>query len=205
MDKKDKFEAMLALAEFSAERMERRRTTEFQIFISYTTLIALGLYVIITKLDVIISKNNILGTIFMNNGAMWVCITLVLINFIYIIWQVAVGRAMNNDASRRNFYVNISQELIGHSPNEKKRGKGFENTIIVNGHYLHQFYDLHLIWKDWSRLLLIGIPTLLHTILLYEVFNLTNYPMYYFVVLILFPVILIVVGIIMEICRYIMT
>lgn len=205
MNKKDQFEAMLALAEFGAERMERRRTTEFQIFISYTTLIALGLYVIITKLDVIISKNNILGTIFMNNGAMWVCITLVLINFIYIIWQVAVGRAMENDASRRNFYVNISQELIGHSPNEKKRGKGFENMIIVNGHYLHQFYDLHLIWKDWSRLLLIGIPTLLHTILLYEVFNLTNYPIYYFVVLILFPVILIVVGIIMEICRYIKT
>ena len=205
MEKKDKFEAMLALAEFGAERMERRRTTEFQIFISYTTLIALGLYVIITKLDVIISKNNMLGTIFMNNGAMWVCITLVLINFIYIIWQVGLGRAMENDAVRRNFYVKKIQELTDYSPPVKIRGKRFENNIIVNGHYLHQFCDLHLIVNHWTRLLLIGIPTLLHTILLYEVFNLTNYPTYYFVVLILFPVILIVVGIIMEICRYIKT
>ena len=46
---KDKFEAMLAIAEFGAKRMEQRRSTEFQIFISYTTLIVLGLYVIITK------------------------------------------------------------------------------------------------------------------------------------------------------------
>lgn len=40
MDKRDKFEIMLALAEFGAKRMEQRRTTEFQIFISYTTVVA---------------------------------------------------------------------------------------------------------------------------------------------------------------------
>lgn len=205
MENKDQFDAMLALAEIGAERIERRRTTEFQIFISYTTLIVLGLYVIITKNDEIISKNNILGTIFMNNSAMWVCLTLGLINFIYIIWQVGLGRAMENDAVRRNFYVKKTQDLTDHSPPEKIRGKGLENSIIVNGHYLHQFCDLHLIVNHWSRFLLIGIPTLLHTILLYEVFILTNYPIYDFVILILFPVSLIIAGIIMEICRYIKT
>ena len=72
---KEKFDAMLALAEFGAERMERRRTTEFQIFISYTTLIVLGIYVIITKHDTV-------DDVFINGSAVFLCILLILINLI---------------------------------------------------------------------------------------------------------------------------
>ena len=74
---KDKFEAMLKLAEFGANRMERRQSTEFQIFISYTTLIVLGLYVIITKHDDV-------DDVFINASATLLCISLAFINFIYI-------------------------------------------------------------------------------------------------------------------------
>lgn len=194
MDKKDKFDAMLALAEFGANRMERRGSIEFQIFISYTTLIVIGLYVIITK------NTDVVGVL-KNISAMLLCTTLVLINIIYIIWQVGLGRAMQNDAVRRNYYVKKAQDLTDRSPPENPRGKRLENSIIVNGHYLHQFCDLHLIVNHWSRFLLIGIPTLLHAILLYEVSKLTNYSTHVFVISILIPISLIVVGIIMEIWR----
>ncbi len=195
MEKKDKFDAMLALAEFGAERMERRRTTEFQIFISYTTVIVIGLYVIITK-------NTDVVSVFKHVSAMLLCTALLLINFIYIIWQVGLGRAMENDAVRRNFYVKKAQELTDMSPPISQRGRRFDNSIIVNGHYLHQFCDLYLIVSHWARFLLIGIPTLLHAILLYEVSKLTNYPKTVYAILILIPASLIVIGIIMEIYRY---
>lgn len=195
MDKKDMFDAMLALAEFGANRMERRGSIEFQIFISYTTLIVIGLYVIITKNDDVVDT-------FKNVSAMLLCTALVLINIIYIIWQVGLGRAMENDAVRRNFYVEKAQELTEKSPPENTRGKRLEYSLIVNGHYLHQFYDLHLMVNHWSRFLLIGIPTLLHAVLSYEVSKLTICPKLVFLISILIPASLIAAGIIMEICRY---
>ena len=190
---KEKFDAMLALAEFGATRMERRGSTEFQIFISYITLIVLGLYVIITNHDKV-------DNIFINASATILCISLVLINFIYIFWQVGLSRAMENDATRRNYYVKISQELIGHYPVVDWRGKNkeVEYIIVVNGHYFHQFYDLHLMWKHWSRLLLVGIPTILHIILMFEISDLTNYPICFCVISIIIPAGLIAAGIIMA-------
>ena len=194
---KDKFEAMLKLAEFGANRMERRQSTEFQIFISYTTLIVLGLYVIITKHDDV-------DDVFINASATLLCISLAFINFIYIIWQVGLGRAMENDATRRNYYVIKAQDLTGRSPTLERRDKNkeVEYTIFVNTKYRHQFCDLHLIWKDWSRLLLVGIPTILHIILLFEVCKLTNCSKWVFIILGLIPAGLIVAGLIIAICKY---
>ena len=209
---KDKFEAMLKLAEFGANRMERRQSTEFQIFISYTTLIVLGLYVIITKHDDV-------DDVFINASATLLCISLAFINFIYIIWQVGLGRAMENDATRRNYYVIKAQDLTGRSPTLERRDKNkeVEYTIFVNTKYRHQFCDLHLIWTDWSRLLLVGIPTILHIILLFEVCKLTNcskwvfiilglipagLSKWVFIILGLIPAGLIVAGLIIAICKY---
>ena len=167
---KDKFEAILALAEFGAKRMEQRRTTEFQIFISYITLIVLGLYILITK------KNDVSGII-KSGSAAFLCISLVLINLIYVIWQIGLGRAMASDATRRNYYIKIAEKLTGHSLCVKKRGKnkGEDNKIIVNTSYHHQFCDLHLIFDDWSRLLLVGTPTILHLILLFQICTVADF------------------------------
>ena len=186
---KDKFEAMLALAEFGAKRMEQRRTTEFQIFISYTTLIVLGLYVIITKKDDV--SNIVEGA-----SAILLSISLALINFIYIMWQIGLGRAMENDATRRNYYVTMAENLVGHPLNVKKRGKnnGEDNKIIVNRNYHHQFCDLHLIWEDWSRLLLVGIPTILHLILLFQICRVANYSTCIYILFVLTPIGLCLLG-----------
>ena len=106
-----------------------------------------------------------------------------------IIWQVGLGRAMENDATRRNYYVIKAQDLTGRSPTLERRDKNkeVEYTIFVNTKYRHQFCDLHLIWTDWSRLLLVGIPTILHIILLFEVCKLTNCSKWVFIILGLIP------------------
>ena len=49
MADKDKFQKMLQLAEFGAKRLEERRSVEFKIFISYTTLLVLALYQLIKQ------------------------------------------------------------------------------------------------------------------------------------------------------------
>lgn len=167
MDKKDKFDAMLTLAEFGANRMERRRTIEFQIFISYTTLVVLGIYVII-------KNQNEVTNVFKNDSVIFLFLALAAINFIYIMWQVGLCRAMENDNVRRNFYVDKAQQLIGIVPNEDIRGEKKESKIVINRNYLDQFRDFHLIFTHWPRLLLLGIPTILHVILLFTVYEVTN-------------------------------
>ena len=41
---KDDFERTLHIADFAAQRLENRRQFEFKIFISYVTLLVLGIY-----------------------------------------------------------------------------------------------------------------------------------------------------------------
>ena len=193
---KDKFEAMLALAEFGAKRMEQRRTTEFQIFISYITLIVVGVYVVITK-------HEDVSNIVKNGSAAFLCISLGLINLIYIIWQVGLGKAMENDATRRNYYLQQAETLTGRSLYIKKRGKnnGKGNEIIVNTNYHHQFCDLHLIWEDWSRLLLVGIPTILHLIFLFQICKIANYAICIYILFVLMPIGLCLLGLTHTVLR----
>ena len=49
MKDQNKFQEMLQLAEFGAKRLEERRSVEFKIFISYTTLLVLALYQLIKQ------------------------------------------------------------------------------------------------------------------------------------------------------------
>ena len=52
----NKFQAMLQLAEFGVKRMEQRRSVEFRIFISYITLLVLGLYQLVKQGNVLPSE-----------------------------------------------------------------------------------------------------------------------------------------------------
>ncbi len=72
------------------------------------------------------------------------------------------------------------------------------NKLAIN--YLRQFYDVQLIWTDWSRLLLVGIPTILHIILMFEFFKLTHYSYDYFYLFILIAPTIIAAGKLITIC-----
>ena len=108
MNNKEKFDNLLQLAEFGAKRIEERRSTEFRIFISYSTLLVLVLYQLIKQTSPSISLS-------LWEGLGLYCLAL-LMHAIYGIWQVGIGIAMGNDALRRNVYLREAERISGHIP-----------------------------------------------------------------------------------------
>ena len=161
-----KFQAMLQLAEFGAKRLEERRSVEFRIFISYMTLLILALYQLVKQgnpthefLELFIQKDSI-------SLELWEGITLyifaLLIHFIYFTWQIGICVAMDNDSHRRNFYLKEAEDISGYPLNYSDPNK----EIVIFKHYLQQFLHLKVIWADWSRMLLVAIPTILFIIVI---------------------------------------
>ena len=105
---KDDFERMMQLAEFGASRHNERRQVEFRVFIAYTTLLVFALY----------QKQQIANL----NLSIWVIgVVLGCIHIIYFLWEIRLSRAMENDASRRNFYLKKAECIMHHlqkNPNQ---------------------------------------------------------------------------------------
>ncbi|MDE0014110.1 MAG: hypothetical protein OXU36_23405 [Candidatus Poribacteria bacterium] len=156
MSDKSKFQKMLRLAEFGAKRLEERRSVEFRIFISYITLLVLALYQLIKQ------QNSI--SLELWEGIVLYVLALVM-HTIYVIWQIGISIAMDNDSYRRNFYLEAAEDISGHRLRYDHENPNSGRRIIVIKHYWQQFLHLGLIWKDWSRLLLVGIPTILFSII----------------------------------------
>lgn len=68
---------------------------------------------------------------------------------------------MENDSHRRNVYLERAEKISGHSLCYSRSRT--EMVIIEN--YLQQFSHLKLIWTDWSRMLVVLIPTILFIII----------------------------------------
>ena len=118
MNNQNKFQEMLQLAEFGAKRLEERRSVEFKIFISYTTLLVLALYQLIKQQNpihdffkLIIQKDSI--SLESWEGVILYILALSM-HTIYVMWQVGVGIAMDNDAHRRNFYLKEAENISRH-------------------------------------------------------------------------------------------
>ena len=162
----DNFQRMLNLAEFGVKRMEERRAFEFRIFISYITLLVLALYQLIKQQNPIhdffkpiIQKDSI--SLELWEGFILYVLALC-IHIIYVMWQVGIGIAMDNDAYRRNFYLKKAEDFSGHPPQYENFNP--DNKIKPITKYRQQFKYLWIICKDWSRMLLVTIPTLLFII-----------------------------------------
>ena len=153
-----KFEEMLQLAEFGAKRMAGRRSTEFKIFVSYMTLLVLALYQLIKQ-----GNNDSMPFELSGDDGVVLCILALFIHIIYVMWQVGVAIAMRNDAHRRNVYLKEAEEISGLSLNYSVRNK----EIDIIKPYWKQFCHLEVIWEHWSPPLLVGIPTILFSILTY--------------------------------------
>ena len=167
--KKDDFEKMLALAEFSAERMEQRRTVEFRIFISYMTLLVLALYQLLKQNP--IRWESLIFELFKQNPSpisiyevIVLYVIALLIHFVYVMWQVGVGRAMKNDAIRRNFYLRKAESISRRIPKYCDKNTNPDDKIIPIKNYFQQFKHISIIYTDWSRMLLVAIPTSLFII-----------------------------------------
>ena len=169
----DGFQKMLDLAGFGVKRMEERRAFEFRIFISYTTLLVLALYQLLKQNP--ISLKSLIYQLTAQDPpppispiegiALYV---LVLgIHIVYVLWQVGVGIAMENDAYRRNFYLKKAECLSGKRLEYEDKKPKVKRKIIIIQHYLQQLRYLWIIWEDWSRLLLVVIPTILFMIVVH--------------------------------------
>lgn len=166
---KDSFQRMLALAEFGVKRMEERRAVEFRVFISYITLLVLALYQLVKQqnpihvfIKLILPKDSI-GLELWEGIALY--ILALSIHTIYVMWQVGVGIAMDNDAYRRNFYLKKAECLSGSILEYEDFDS--RNKIKLIAKYRQQFKYLWIICKDWSRMLLVTIPTLLFIIVVH--------------------------------------
>ena len=187
MNNKSKFQEMLQLAEFGAKRLEERRSVEFRIFISYITLLVLALYQLI-------KQQNSIG-LELWEGIILYGLALVM-HTIYVIWQIGISIAMDNDSYRRNFYLEAAEDISGHRLKYDHENPNSDRKIIIIKHYWQQFLHLGLIWTDWSRLLLVGIPKILFIIivdLFVKKFN-PDITICYRILLALIPFLVLLVG-----------
>ena len=172
----DNFERLLSLAEFAAKRHEERRQVEFKIFISYTTLLALILYYALTKPS-LWASNDLLPAV-----------PLLIVHWIYYLWQRSLGVAMENDTKRRNFFL-AKAECLAHYFIERPRCEKFKpcnkmvklkfggNTEISEKELFKAVSPTDMLllpfpwkrwlehwdktWTDWSRRLQCTIPTVM--------------------------------------------
>ena len=170
---KDDFEQTLKIAEFAAERGENRRQYEFKIFISYVTLLVLGIY----KGDQIEVSND---EVFYG----WcVLVLLFVMHCLYISWTFSLSVAMRNDSERRNFYLEKAQyisvsllkkfgapicrkmksEYCQLSPNENKI-KRVPNVFRAFGHG-------DQIWINYAVAFQVVLPTIILSLLGHVLFK----------------------------------
>lgn len=178
---RDDFERMMQLAEFGAKRHDERRQVEFRVFIAYITLLSLAFYQM-SKIEEIQSPNVVISG-------------LVLVHFIYLLWQIRLSRALVNDAWRRNFYLKKAECILDHL--QKNPDHPFhpqKNVFVTISIGLkkdemseHELFDMHepnivlvspmlKFWKhwgqifsDWSRLFETLIPTVMLPLLIIKI------------------------------------
>ena len=191
---KDIFDGMLNMAEFAATRHDDRRTVEFRIFVSYMTPLILAIYYVL-KLDPD-PFESISGWV-IGIGILGYFIS---IHLVYVLWQVGVAVAMVNDAWRRNLFLAKSECILHHlSKNGETPYYPSDTVIEVNFGYkkkkwtekelfekrspkiilVRNFWELfkHMdqICNDWSRMLVVAVPTMLVIFLaLILIFKKTN-------------------------------
>ena len=168
---KDDFEQTLQIADFAAQRLENRRQYEFKIFISYVTLLVLAIY----EGHHIEVPNGWYG--------LGVFVLLFVMHLFYISWTISMSVAMRNDSGRKNFYMQkaeyISDSLL------KKFGDPLcrelkskyprlcpnDNKVKIVPKGLAPLIHLDQIWSNWATAFQVVLPTIIFSLL---VFNLSK-------------------------------
>ena len=185
-------EKMLELAQFGAEGHRARWQVEFRIFISYITLLVIGLYQINKP------ENPMLKGIQDKNNPWLLVIPVlvpILIHYLYCFWQKNISIALINDVRRRDFYTEKAQCLSYHlarHPNAvfqpswtktvslNRGGRRSDEPItevdlfnerhpnIIKKASWSEFWNVKYHTHIWFQ---IGVPTLLLICLIVTIFN----------------------------------
>ena len=210
-------EKMLELAQFGADGHTERRQVEFRVFISYITVLVIGLYQVNKPEDPILQNwDNTLSL-------MLLVLLFILIHVLYCLWQMNISIALINDVRRRDFYLQKAQCLSYHlsqhpnavfQPSRIKKvslntGGGRsskpisefclfnkpEPNIIKETSY-REFrkilYDRHI----WFQ---IGVPTLLLIALIWTIFKRFLFSQ---IIVPILPILLLFVMAVATLCEY---
>ena len=170
---KDDFEQTLQIAEFASQRLENRRQFEFKIFISYMTLLVLAIYEghhIKVPNDEALYGWCVLGL-------------LIVMHYFYISWTISLSVAMRNDSERKNFYLQkaeyISASLLKKFGNPLCRKMNNEYCrlcpdemkvkIVPKG--LCVLKHLDEIWINWATPFQVVLPTIIFSLLVFNLFK----------------------------------
>ena len=171
---KDNFEQALQIAEFASQRGENRRQYEFKIFISYVTLLVLGIY----EGHHIEVPNDAYKEL----SGFFIVALLSVIHFFYIAWTISLSVANKNDGTRRDFYLQKS-EYISHrllmefgDPLSQKLDNEYRQScqnhkIKIVPRFYEVFKHKGQIWTNYAAAFQVVLPTIIFFLL---VLNLSN-------------------------------
>ena len=133
----DKFDKLMQIAKFAAERQQDRRQYEFKIFISYVTLLALAIW-----------EYKPIGV------SCWIMAFIVLGSYLlYLLWLIRVSTANRNDGYRRDYYLQQAEDNLcpyrivkKELPNEYREKKCLRKPKINIVPKMGQF------WMRWDQL-----------------------------------------------------
>lgn len=168
---KDHFEQTFQIADFARQSGENRRQYEFKIFISYVTLLLLGIY----EGHHIEVPNDEYKELY---GLLIVALLSVM-HFFYIAWTISLSVANQNDGARRDFYLQKS-ECISRSllmkfddPLSQKLDNDY-SKLCSNGkiNIVPKFYEVweykNQLWINYAAALQGALPTIAFSLLVFN-------------------------------------
>ena len=144
------FEKCMQIAEFAQKNQQDRRQYEFKIFISYMTLLALGIW-----------KAKEIGKI--DNEGIIVGIVVGFSYLAYFVWCLKLALANYNDETRRNYYLAIAEDRLNNIkpvPTEYPRPP---SDKIMTRSKLKKVWSPF--WSNWSIWFTALLPFLLVVVL----------------------------------------
>ena len=138
------FEKCMQIAEFAQKNQHDRRQYEFKIFISYMTLLTLGIW----KTDEIQK---------IANACLILGIVVGLSYLAYFLWCVKLAWANHNDETRRNYYLATAEWILCLSDNVKPVPSEYDrppNDKIMESELKKGWHPFRKNWSIWFTTLL---------------------------------------------------
>lgn len=168
---KDDFERTLQIAEYARQSGENRRQYEFKIFISYVTLLILGIY-----------EGHHIEIPSGDHEALYrwgVLVLLFVVHFVYIAWTISLSVANQNDGVRRNFYLQKSEYIskcllkkFGDPLSRKLESDYPEFLPNEKIKIVPRFYQVerHIdqLWINYAATFQAALPTIIFILLLFN-------------------------------------
>ena len=163
-DMSDKFDKLMQIAKFAAERQQDRRQYEFKIFISYVTLLALAIW----KYKPIYKPIDV---------SCWIMASMVLGSYLlYLLWLIRVSTANRNEGYRRDYYLQQAEDNLcpyrivkKELPNEYREKKCLRKPKINIVPKMWQFWmRWDQLCENWSIMFTASFPLLLVILLIFR-------------------------------------